>query len=302
MSQAPHVFAGLRFHSADGRLERLDNGTSTLLRPQVARLLQAFVNQPQRLLQREQLCREVWDEGVVVDFESGLAAVLRELRAELRGLNAPDDLIETVPRRGYRLNSGVLRARDPSGLSGAARKRLLGLGAAMVLLIIASLFALRQDADPPAQPRSGLTLAVLPFSQFGVASADPRQLDLLIADQMLVQLWDRQLEGMVLIGRASIAPHQDRTDLAQAVAEGLGVQLLIEGSVVFDNQRAQLSARLLQMPLGRILWSHQLDVAEDDMPAVAELARLMVDSLADFWVTGGPGPDPPHDPMPAASE
>ncbi len=290
MSSAVYEFAGLRFDPADGRLVRIDGAASTQLRPQVARLLLAFVTQPRTLIDRERLYRTVWDEGTVIDFESGLAAILRELRAELKRLEAPADLVETVPRRGYRLNSAVRHGPSGqaprAGFSPAGRKRLLGLTLALVVLLMAGLFSLRQAPEPTAESTPESTeraLAVLPFAQFGEAIDDPRQLDLLLADRVLAQLWERQLEGVVLIGRASLAPYQGRDDLAAAVAEDLGVDLLIEGSVVFDAGRVSISGRLLDMPGGRILWSHQVEHEQDEMPPVAELARVLVDSLVEGW-------------------
>lgn len=286
MSSPVYKFAGLQFDPADGRLVRVDGAASTQLRPQVASLLMAFLNQPGTLIDREQLYRTVWDEGTVIDFESGLAAVLRELRAELKRLEAPADLVETVPRRGYRLNSAVqCPAHDPhrrEAFSAAGRKRLIGLGLALLLLLAAGLFSLRPTPEPPPEP-SDRALAVLPFSQFGAAAQDPRQLDLLLADRVLAQLWERQLDGVMLIGRASIAPYAGRDDLAAAVAADLGIDLLIEGSVVFDGDRVNVSARLLEMPPGRILWSHQVEHGQDEMPPVAELARVLVDSLVEAW-------------------
>ena len=287
MSSPVYEFAGLRFDPADGRLARIDGAAATQLRPQVARLLAAFLNQPETVIDREQLYRTVWDEGTVIDFESGLAAVLRELRAELKRLEAPADLVETVPRRGYRLNSPVQhQAADRApheAISPAGRKRLIGLGLAMLLLLVAGLFSLRPTPEPLPSDPADRALAVLPFSQFGVAAQDPRQLDLLLADRVLVQLWERQLEGVMLIGRASIAPYEGRDDLAAAVAADLGIDLLIEGSVVFDGDQVSVSARLLDMPPGRILWSHQVEHGQDEMPPVAELARVLVDSLVEAW-------------------
>lgn len=286
MSPAPYCFANLRFDPTDGRLEPMDGASSGQLRPQVARLLLAFLAKPQTLLERDELCASVWDEGTVVDFEAGLAAILRELRAELKNLGAPTDLIETVPRRGYRLNSPVRRELKSTGFSRAGRKRLLGLGLALLLLILAGLHALLPSPAPPPQVMDR-SLAVLPFSQFGEAAADPRRLDLLIADQMLVQLWERELDRVILIGRASITPYAGRPDLAQAIAEDLSVDLLIEGSVVFDGGQVSVSGRMLEMPGGRIVWSHQIDHDEDELPPIAELARALVESLAESWQGDG---------------
>jgi len=283
-----YTFAGLRFEPSDGRLGTVDGAAGTQLRPQVARLLLAFLAQPHHLIEREHLCRAVWDEGTVVDFEAGLAAVLRELRSELKSLGAADDLIETVPRRGYRFNAAVERPSPSASFSPAGRKRLFGLAVALVALIVVGLFAWQQDPPPPPPTEAGRTLAVLPFSQLGEPAREARRLDLLLADQMLVQLWEFQPEGMILIGRASIAALDGREDLAAAVAANLGIDLLIEGSIAFDGGRASVSARLLDMPAGRILWSHHLVFDTDDLPPASEMASMLAESLVAFMARGVP--------------
>lgn len=287
MSPARYRFAGLCFDPADGRLERADGTASTQLRPQVARLLGAFLEQPQSLIERDRLCRAVWDDGVVIDFESGLAAVLRELRTRLGEMDTATDLIETLPRRGYRLNSPVQReapaAAASAAWSAAGRKRLLGLGAAVLLVLLAGLFAVLRPPEPPPLQAQQRTLAVLPFSQFGAPQQDSRALDLLLADRVLAALAEHQPDGVTLIGRASLLAYGDGDDVAAAVARDLGIDLLIEGSVVFEANQVSISARLLEMPAGRILWSHQIEHPEHSMPPIAELAGVLVEALGREW-------------------
>lgn len=299
MNAAPCRFAGLQFQPADGRLERIGHDRQRTLRPQVARLLIAFLDRPHTLISRDALIAQVWDEGSVVDFEAGLAAVLRELRAELKQLDAPEDLVETVPRRGYRLNADVERpagqgagspAAGPTGLSPAGRKRLIGYGLSLLVLIAAALIALQQRPEVLPPPEPGRTLAVLPFHQFGQPEQGARQLDLLLADQLLVQLWDHQPEGMILIGRASVSAYPDPAGLAAAVAEDLGIDLLIEGSIAFEADRASVSARLLAMPAGRILWSHHLVFEPDELPPTSQIAAMLAESLLALWPALNPGP------------
>lgn len=284
-----YAFAGLRFDAADGRLSAASGTARTQLRPQVARLLSAFVEHPGSLIDREQLCRAVWDEGTVVDFESGLAAVLRELRAELKAVGAPADLIETVPRRGYRLRASVQR-QQPGGSawSKAGRKRVFGLTAALALLIVVGILAWPGGREPVAPIAQHWTLAVLPFSQFGEPAQGPRRLDLLLADMLLVQLWELRLPDVTLIGRASLAPYAGRDQIAAAVARDLGVNLLIEGSVVFESDTISVSARLLEMPGGRIVWSETRGYEAGAAPSAAEIAAELSASLVRAWSAPAP--------------
>jgi len=90
----------------------------------------------------------------------------------------------------------------------------------------------------------------------------------------------------VLIGRVSLLPYQGRPDVAAVVADKLGVQLLMEGSIVGDESEWQVSARLLRMPGGRVLWSETLHWNEaPEMPIRASVGRL-VERLEQAWATG----------------
>ena len=276
-------FANLVFASDRGVLARSDGTGERRLRPQVGALLAAFLEHPQTLIEREQLVRAVWDEAAVIDFESGLAAVLRELRAEFKELGAAQDLIETVPRRGYRLRVPVQRTEARAGFSPVARKRLFGLTAALVVLIVAVVLTWPGEPEPDgAEPREW-TLAVVPFDQFGEPEEGPHRLDLLLADQLLGELWEHNLERVILIGRASLARYRSRDGLAAAVADDLGIDLLVEGSVTFEGHQMRVLARLLEMPGGQILWSHQFEHIGDDPPTAKVLAQVLADSLALVW-------------------
>lgn len=282
-------FGPFDFEPREGRLEHRPARRQATLRPQVARLLQSLVERPQEVVDRERLCRAIWDEGVVVDFEAGLAAVLRELRSELKTLDASHDWIETVPRRGVRL-AGAVRVVDDGG-SGSSRRARRFIAAAGVIgvLVAATVMLAWQEMRPEGAPeKASTTLAVLPFSQFGEPPAGSPRLDLLLADRLLVELWKRRPEGLTLIGRASLAPYAERDNIAVLVARDLGVDRLIEGSVVFESDAVDVSARLLAMPDGQILWSDSRRYRSEEMAPPGDIAAALVDSLVRAW----PPPQP----------
>lgn len=290
----PYQFDQFVFDPADGRLEHMVRGTAVTLRPQVARLLLVLLQAPRTVIDRETLYLEIWGKGAVVDFESGLAALARELRQALAQLGGRADLLETVPRRGFRFGADVRQQATapaasestPESTPAATRRRpsrWLLLGALAVAMALAWLLVRWVNAPPVAPETEEWTLAVLPFERFYEAPAGAARLELLLADAMLVQLWQAQLDGAVLMGRATLLPYQGREDVASAVARDLGVRLLIEGSIVYDGADWQVSARLLEMPAGRVMWS-----ATVEWPGVAELpvresAARLVEDLEKAW-------------------
>lgn len=298
MSSPRYRFDAFVFDPADGRLEHVTDGRAVSLRPQVALFLLTLLQSPRTVVDRDSLRRAVWGEHAVVDFESGLAAIVRELRQALGQFGGRAELLETIPRRGYRLGAEVteLAPHDPAPAAagiqvpaGPARRRraplIMLLGALVIALGLALLVAAIawwSKPGPPALP--GRTLAVLPFEHYAGAEPDGRKNGLLLADSLLAALWEASLPDVALIGRASMLPYQGRDDVAAAVAADLGVELLIEGSISRDGTDWQVTARLLRMPGGEVLWSESLVWQGQAELPIRESVTLLAESLAQAWV------------------
>jgi DNA-binding winged helix-turn-helix (wHTH) protein/TolB-like protein len=278
-----YEFDNCRFDSADGRLNSLSSDCEVVLRPQLARLLMAFLDRPGEVLGRDHLCQAIWDEGTVVDFESGLAALMRELRQALDqvGIGAPK--VETVPRRGYRLLSSVRPAdssRPPSTRTPVGK---IGLGimlAGLALVILVWLvFNLFEDQSPLTE--ASPTLAIIPFELHSADGERDQRLQLLLADTVLARLWAVELGPIELVGRTTLKPYHDRQDLASAIAHDLGVDLLLEGTIVREQaDQWRVDSRLLAMPQGTVVWSASVAWADQLELPVSATADQLVDELA----------------------
>jgi DNA-binding winged helix-turn-helix (wHTH) protein/TolB-like protein len=295
---SPSRFDDFRFDPADGRLEHVPSGRALTLRPQAARLLLALLASPGSVVEKKALVEAVWDQGTVVDFEAGLAALMRELRQALDQLGGKAGLLQTIPRRGYRLQV----AAAPVATAGTARREtghggrvpwrpwaLLGLA---VLVALGAGWWLRApgpapEPEPMASEATATdisrTMAVLPFQAYQQPDTAPR-LELLLADAFLAELWRAELADIVLIGRATLLPYAGREDVAGAVARDLGVGLLIEGSVIRDADDGwRVTARLLEMPAGRVLWSGtEVTPGSEPLPVQA-VAEGLARSLQEAW-------------------
>lgn len=289
-----YEFDTWQFNAEDGRLSRRDGDAAAVLRPQVAHLLERLLQAPRTVVDREALQRAVWREGTVVDFEAGLAGVVRELRQALEQLGGDPSVVETVPRRGYRLNADVRRAEaeranPPLGPRRSRRQATLLLAGLMILL--AALPWWFRSAPPPdlALPEPAeWTLAVLPFERYGQPPDTEVRLELLLADTLLAELWQADLGEIVLIGRATLLPYAGRDDVAFAVARDLGVRLLIEGSLVYDGADWVVTARLLDMPDGRVLWSESISWTGVEALPVRATARRFAAGLSQAWLAREP--------------
>ncbi|NGP52113.1 winged helix-turn-helix domain-containing protein [Thioalkalivibrio sp. XN8] len=289
----PTRFGDFSFDPADGRLEHVPSGRGESLRPQAARLLQALLAADGGVVGRDALQRAIWDQGAVVDFEAGLAALVRELRQALDHLDGQAGLIETIPRRGYRLRAEPTPEVLPGTAAGPGHslRPLAWVTAALVVLALAGTgwwLAARDPAaspEAPAQagPAGSRALAVLPFQAYDQPAAAGPRLELLLADAFLAELWRVELDGVELIGRATLMPYGERDDVATAVARDLGVQLLVEGSMIRAGDTWQVTARLLAMPGGRVLWSGTAGMPAGAQPPVAATVAALVASLQEAW-------------------
>ncbi len=315
-------FAHCRFNPADGQLVAEDgSGRVEKLRPQAARLLEFLIDNADEVLDRERLADAVWAEGRVVDFEAGLAALVRELRQAFIAVGGQAEWIETIPRRGYRLNLPPERdsshavppppsdeptfklaqkapptedkapaSSRPGKLRRSQRQRLvlvlsLGLLAAIVL---GSLLA-PQPAELPTGEQASPTpaLAILPFDVLADLSdqaMDDERLQLVVADRLLAALWRESPDELTLIGRAALGPYRGRDDVAQAVAADLAVDLLIEGVVLAaGNNGLNVEARLLHMPQGKLLWSSQVPLEAVSGDHIEQAATDLARAFAMQW-------------------
>jgi DNA-binding winged helix-turn-helix (wHTH) protein/TolB-like protein len=275
-------FANLRLSTEDGRIS--GPGGSESLRPQAARLLHYLLERPGRVIPREELYEAVWGTDAVVDFEAGLAALIRELRQTTRALDGPENLIETVPRRGYRLNARIVEP-DRQGRRDRRNMRLVILLLLMLAVAVAAwiLFETRPVEETPVAEATP-SLAILPFEVYEATEGLPAHVELLLADSLLAELLQRRLDGLEMIGRTSLRPYVDREDVVSAVARDLGVELLIEGALIpGDDGGWQAGIRLLAVPPGRVLWSSSERVPADAPLDVESLAGSMADALARAW-------------------
>lgn len=313
MAETSYRFNGCRFDDADGRLYGTEPDSSLTLRPQAARLLVAFLERPGQVLDRKHLRNAIWEEGAVVDFESGLAALMRELRQALDDVGAGARLIETVPRRGYRF-LGTVETQPDATASDApddvhqAPRAILGRPMAVAIVVLALLavgmvswwaivqYGVQNGAQDGVsnggergvvgglQTGDPSTLAIIPFEAYSGDAQIDRRLRLLLADRLLAQLWQVELAELDLIGRAALRPYQDREDQAAAVANDLGVSLLLEGSIIRPTEnRWQVDARLLAMPRGTVLWSSAVRWDDEvELPVIPTVNDLVAD-LAEAW-------------------
>jgi len=293
-------FGGFEFDAADGSLSQVDGGRGDRLRPAAATVLLTLLLEAGEVVDRERMREAIWGSDRVVDFEAGLAALLRELRKTIENLGGDAAIIETIPKRGYRLLATVqalpvaVSASDPgragpTSVRARARLRSLFFGVATMAMLIWLWIAVGSNSSPEtvALPDEVMSmtlpsLAILPIRVYGESPLLPEHVSILLADTLLAELWRAGLEDLTLLGRIAIQPYLERDDLAAAVAEDLGLSLLLQGSLRASESGWWLELQLLEVPPGRVLWSHRVEGAAEPL-RVNELAAALTAEISQRW-------------------
>lgn len=90
---------------ANGELRK--SGLRLRVQEQPFQVLAALIEQPGKVINREDLIGRLWPDGTVVDFDRGLNAAVTRLRQVLCDSAESPRYIETVARRGYRFVAPV---------------------------------------------------------------------------------------------------------------------------------------------------------------------------------------------------
>ncbi|HEX8710527.1 MAG TPA: winged helix-turn-helix domain-containing protein, partial [Terracidiphilus sp.] len=108
-SQPQVRFRGLLVDYASGEIEKA--GRKISLPPMVFRILQALLEHPGEVVTREELRARLWTRDTFVQFDDSLNHAIKRLRDAIGDLSGNPELIETVPRYGYRL----VHSESPTG-------------------------------------------------------------------------------------------------------------------------------------------------------------------------------------------
>jgi DNA-binding winged helix-turn-helix (wHTH) protein len=128
-----HFADGQSFHPESGEVRRGDR--LHRLEPQPAALLALLVGHAGAVVTHAEIARHLWPDGTHVDFQAGVHYAVRQVRAALdegpRGR-----MVETLPRRGYRLRADALVNAVPAApRHGSPGRRRLGLAVVAAVLV-----------------------------------------------------------------------------------------------------------------------------------------------------------------------
>jgi TolB-like protein len=228
---------------------RLDARSDTLVGPhgpvalgqRACVLLRTLVGQPGVLVTKSELMDAAWP-GLAVE-EGNLTVQISALRKTLADTRGRGQWIGTVSGRGYRFIGEV---QESDSLPAARINDFCSTGQA--------------NADRPS-------VAILPFENVGGGPGKSYVSDGVTAD--IIIALSRFSGLLVIAANSSFHYRGDQVDI-RTVAQELGVQYVVQGSVRHSGDRIRISVRLIEASTGTHRWAERYECPAGDVYAVQD--------------------------------
>ncbi|HEX4169683.1 MAG TPA: winged helix-turn-helix domain-containing protein [Bryobacteraceae bacterium] len=312
MWEAVHGPAIYRFGAFELNLklgELRKRGVRLRLTGQPLQVLAVLVERAGEIVTREELHSKLWPANTFVDFDHGLNNAIARIREVLNDSSEKPCYIETFPRRGYRFIAQLHPTQTPAVPTDVAEPdnspapqadheicvvavpqskpaimpRRLPFGfvlpaAAGIALFIGTFLVYRVHRDAGRTSGPPFTsVAVLPLKNL---SGDAHQEYLAdgITEEVIGKL--ATLHGIRVTSRTSSMHFRDTNLSAPEIARALGVDALVEGSVIREGNHIRVHAQLIRAASDEHFWSETYDrEMEDVLRLESEVAESIVEKV-----------------------
>lgn len=219
-------------------------GTTVRLEPKVMGVLLCLAEHAGETLPKETIFRAVWPDTFVTD--DVLTHSISELRRAFEDDAREQRIIQTIPKRGYRLVAPV--------------------NAAAPVAVIAAAAGVTRDS-----------IVVLPFINM---SADPE--NEFFADGITEEIINAlaQIKELHVVARSSAFSFKGKHVDPRTVGEHLNVRTVLEGSVRTADNRLRITVQLVNAADGYHLWSERYEREMKDVFEIQdEIARSIAERL-----------------------
>ena len=276
---------------ADPEAWKLSRGGQEIhVEPVVLELLIYLISNRGRLVTRQELMDTVWGDTVI--SESALTKAVARLRKALGDDSAAPRYMETVRTRGYRFVAEVEEIGSPNQpalrpgktRATAARRTMMAGAAVSVALIILAVSWFRAPPHETPQEQVIRSIAVIPLSNL---TGDPEQ-DYYVdglQDLLITEL--SQLPGIRVTSRQSTKRYRNSELPTADIAGELGVDALVEGSLLREGNKIEVTIQLIDGRSDAHLWAERYT---RETPYVFNLIADMADAIGTEIGTPRPSP------------
>ena len=190
-------------------------------------VLSLLLERPGELVTREEFRDRIWTH-TVVDFDHGINKAINKIRVALGDSATHPRFVETVARRGYRFLADVVRI----------------------------------DAQSPQLAPKIRSLAVLPLEDLSGDSSQDYFADGM-TDELIMSLG--QISALRVISRTSVMSYKSVRKPLPEIARELGVEAVVEGTVLRSGARVRIAAQLIEAPTDKRIWARSYEEDFRDM-------------------------------------
>ena len=253
MAMAIYEFGPYRYDPQQRVLFR--EGQAVALAPKAIDTLHVLLEQRGRVVEKTDLVKRVWPDTTV--DEVGLARNISILRKALEEEAGGGAYIETVPRRGYRFVAAAPAAQTRRRVPRWAA--LVAGGAACIGLVYWQFYVPSRFVAGGAGQAG---LAVVPFEAL-TRDAERSGLARQITDLLVTDL--SKLGGIQVVSPSTVRRHQRVGISMGLMGRLLGLDVLVEGGVQVSSEHLLVTARLVDVHTGRVIWAENYDRAMADV-------------------------------------
>jgi TolB-like protein len=234
------------------------NGTDIQVEPKMMEVLVCLASRPGESISKETIIKTVWPDTFVSD--DALIRCVSELRRVFGDDARAPSVIQTIPKRGYRLMASVAARSIPSN-----EVSTLGYGLAAEVETL------------PQRRKARESLAVLPLENL---SRDPEQEYLAngLTDALTTSL--AKFSGLSVTSSTTAMHYKGIRKPLPEIARELGVTKLIEGSVQRFGDRVRISVKLIDASSDIHVWAecYERDL-RDLLVLESEIARAVANEI-----------------------
>ncbi|MBZ0112125.1 MAG: winged helix-turn-helix domain-containing protein [Thermoanaerobaculia bacterium] len=248
--------------------------TTRRLEPIGMSLLLLLADRAPGVITRDEIFEIVWEGRAVVD--ETLSRAISVLRHALDDDARSPRYIETIPTKGYRLIAVVDRdgvgesrpsAQSDSRVRPASSTLRWSLPVALFVVLLAALWVAlllpraRRSTPTPAPAMLRPAIAVLPFSN--LSGGDELFFSDGLTEELIHQL--SGIAGLKVVSRTSSMKFRDSPASAGEIASQLGVQYLLEGTVLVVDDEVRITTELVRPDRDEQLFSRTYDRRLEDV-------------------------------------
>ncbi|WP_348261892.1 winged helix-turn-helix domain-containing protein [Telmatobacter sp. DSM 110680] len=272
-------------------------------------VLVILIEQKGQLVTREEIAEKIWGKDVFVDTDNSINGAVRKIRQALKDDPQQPRYVETLSGRGYRFIAPVSDAGHmpaplqlvakpqpshtdsaparplveptsnqpdlpPASITPARRRFPLWIAIISCCAIALGAWFAWQHFYGKGATQSIHSIAVIPLQNL---SGDPAQ-DF-FADGMTEELITElsRIDSLRVISHTSVMEYRGTRKHLPQIASELGVDAILEGSVIRENNNVRVTVQLLDGPADRHLWGEEY---ERPLNGILNLQRDVAQAIA----------------------